>query len=51
MWRIEKAKMVEGFREINKSCEKGQIVFTGSSLIEMLTIQEWIKEFDTYIKA
>lgn len=51
MWRIEKAKMVEGFREINKSCEKGQIVFTGSSLMEMFPIQEWIKEFDTDIKA
>ncbi len=51
MWRIEKAKMVEGFREINKSCEKGQIVFTGSSLMEMFPIQEWIKEYDTNIKV
>lgn len=47
MWRIEKAKMVEGYREMNKTCEKGQIVFTGSSLMEMFPIEQWVKELNT----
>lgn len=51
MWRIEKAKLVEDYRERNKSCEKGQIVFAGSSLMEMFPIEEWIKETDTDIIA
>ncbi len=49
MWRIEKARLVENYREKNKTCVKGQIVFTGSSLMEMFPIEEWIKEFDTDI--
>lgn len=51
MWRIEKAKLVEDYRERNKTCEKGQIVFVGSSLMEMFPIEEWIKETDTGIIA
>lgn len=51
MWRIEKARLVEDYRERNKTCEKGQIVFAGSSLMEMFPIEEWIKETDTGIIA
>lgn len=44
-WRIEKEKMVEDFRKRNKNAVKGQIVFTGSSLMEMFPIEEWVKEY------
>ncbi len=46
MWRIEKAKLVESYRESNKTCKKGQIVFVGSSLMEMFPIEEWVKELN-----
>ncbi|MBQ9927687.1 MAG: lysophospholipase [Lachnospiraceae bacterium] len=36
--------MVRDFHVWNESAEKGQIVFTGSSLMEMFPIQEWVKE-------
>ncbi len=42
--KLEKQKMVEGFREKNKACEKGQIVFAGSSLMEMFPIEAWAAE-------
>ena len=43
-WRLEKEKMVEGFREKNRLCEKGQVVFAGSSLMEMFPVEEWASE-------
>ncbi len=43
-WRLEKEKMVEGFREKNRLAEKGQVVFAGSSLMEMFPVEEWAKE-------
>ena len=43
-WRLEKEKMVEGFREKNRLCEKGQVVFAGSSLMEMVPVEEWASE-------
>ena len=43
-WKLEKQKMVAGFREKNKACEKGQIVFAGSSLMEMFPIEAWAAE-------
>ena len=43
-WRLEKEKMVEGFRAKNQLCEKGQIVFAGSSLMEMFPVEEWASE-------
>ena len=43
-WRLEKEKMVEGFRAKNQLCEKGQIVFAGSSLMEMFPVEEWAGE-------
>jgi len=43
-WRLEKEKMVEGFRAKNQLCEKGQVVFAGSSLMEMFPVEEWAGE-------
>lgn len=43
-WRLEKEKMVEGFREKNRLSEKGQVVFAGSSLMEMFPVEEWAGE-------
>ena len=43
-WRIEKEKMVEGFREKNRLAEKGQVVFAGSSLMEMFPVEQWAAE-------
>lgn len=43
-WRLEKEKMVEGFRERNRLCEKGQVVFAGSSLMEMFPVEDWAPE-------
>lgn len=43
-WRIEKEKLVEQYRKENRSAVKGQVVFTGSSLMEMFPIEQWAKE-------
>ncbi len=43
-WRIEKRRLVERYREENQNCEKGQIVFTGSSLMEMFPVHLWAEE-------
>ena len=43
-WRIEKKKLVERYREANRSAVQGQVVFTGSSLMEMFPIEQWAKE-------
>lgn len=43
-WRIEKEKLVEQYRESNRDAVRGEIVFTGSSLMEMFPIEQWVKE-------
>lgn len=43
-WRIEKEQMVKDFHIWNQAAKKGQIVFTGSSLMEMFPVHEWAKE-------
>lgn len=43
-WRIEKLALVEKYHNENLSALKGQIVFTGSSLMEMFPVDEWAKE-------
>lgn len=43
-WRLEKEQMVKDFHVWNKDAIKGQIVFTGSSLMEMFPIEKWVKE-------
>jgi len=46
-WRLEKEQMVRDFHVWNESAVKGQVVFTGSSLMEMFPIEEWVKELGT----
>ncbi len=43
-WKLEKMRLVERYREANKTCEKGQSVFAGSSLMEMFPVEEWARE-------
>lgn len=43
-WRLEKEQMIKNFHVWNKDAVKGQIVFTGSSLMEMFPIEKWVKE-------
>ena len=43
-WRLEKEQMIKDFHVWNKDAVKGQIVFTGSSLMERFTIEQWVKE-------
>ena len=43
-WRIEKEHLVERYREENKAAEKGQVLFAGSSLMEMFPVQDWAAE-------
>jgi len=43
-WRLEKEQMVRDFHIWNQRAVKGQIVFAGSSLMEMFPIEEWVKE-------
>lgn len=43
-WRLEKEQMVRDFHVWNTEALKGQIVFTGSSLMEMFPIHKWVKE-------
>ena len=43
-WRLEKEQMVRDFHGMNERAVKGQIVFTGSSLMEMFPIEKWVKE-------
>ena len=43
-WRIEKQKLVKKYHAENKTLPKGGIVFTGSSLMEMFPIEEWVTD-------
>lgn len=43
-WRAEKRRLVERYREANRTAEKGGIVFTGSSLMEMFPVERWARE-------
>lgn len=43
-WRIEKAEMVKRYHEQNLLLPKGGVLFTGSSLMEMLPIEQWVAE-------
>ena len=40
-WKMDKYRLVERYREENLTAEKGQIVFAGSSLMEMFPVHEW----------
>lgn len=43
-WKLEKLRLVERYREENKSVVKGQVVFAGSSLMEMFPVEAWAAE-------
>ena len=43
-WKMEKYRQAERWLEENKACEKGQTVFTGSSLMEGFPVERWAAE-------
>lgn len=43
-WKQEKYRMIEGWRTENQRCEKGAVVFAGSSLMEMFPVEAFAKE-------
>ena len=43
-WKMEKYRLVERYREANKTAVKGQVVFAGSSLMEMFPVESWAAE-------
>ena len=43
-WKKQKYQMVQSWQALNKSCKPGQIVFTGSSLMEMFPVESWAQE-------
>lgn len=42
--RKEQQKKLENFRELNKTARKGHILFTGSSLMEMFPVTDFLTE-------
>lgn len=45
-WKKDKERKIDNFRRLNAYVKKGQIVFTGSSLMEMFPINEFLMDFD-----
>jgi len=43
-WKKAKYQMVATWQTLNRSCRKGQIVFTGSSLMEMFPVEQFSRE-------
>ena len=43
-WKKQKYQMVQSWQTLNKSCQPGQIVFTGSSLMEMFPVEKFAAE-------
>ena len=43
-WKMEKFRLAERYRVDNQSCEKGGIVFAGSSLMEMFPVEAFARE-------
>ena len=43
-WKLEKLRLVERYRAENTAAAKGQVVFSGSSLMEMFPVQDWAAE-------
>lgn len=44
-FEAEKAKKLENYRQLNRYVRKGQILFTGSSLMEQFPISEYCADF------
>lgn len=43
-WKKAKYRLAESWITLNKTCEKGAIVFAGSSLMEMFPVEKFAKE-------
>ena len=43
-WRLEKLELIKQYHIKNQSAVKGGVVFTGSSLMEMFPIEQWVAE-------
>ena len=43
-WKQDKYRMAQAWQELNKACQPGQIVFTGSSLMEMFPVEKFAAE-------
>ena len=43
-WKKQKYQMVQSWQTLNRQCSKGQIVFTGSSLMEMFPVEKFAAE-------
>ena len=43
-WKKAKYQMVASWQTLNQTCCKGQIVFTGSSLMEMFPVEQFSRE-------
>lgn len=43
-WKKQKYQMVQSWQTLNRQCNKGQIVFTGSSLMEMFPVEKFAVE-------
>ena len=43
-WKKQKYQMVQSWQTLNKSCQPGKIVFTGSSLMEMFPVEKFAAE-------
>lgn len=43
-WKKDKYRMVQSWQALNQTCVKGQIVFTGSSLMEMFPVEKFAAE-------
>lgn len=44
LMRNEQQRKLENFRNLNKSVKKGAILFTGSSLMEMFPVEDFLRE-------
>lgn len=45
-WKLEKYRLAERYRTDNEACEKGAVVFAGSSLMEMFPVEAFAREED-----
>lgn len=47
VFRKGKEELVKSYHVQNQTCKKGQVVFAGSSLMEMFPIQDWSGEWES----
>lgn len=43
-WKQDKYRLVQSWQTLNQTCQPGQIVFTGSSLMEMFPVEKFAAE-------